>query len=75
MRFASNPVLLPDGTAAGLRGSIADVTSRKLGELALEQAYREIAALKDRLEAENTYYREKIQRWSPPASCWDRATP
>jgi PAS domain S-box-containing protein len=65
VRFASNPVLLPDGTAAGLRGSIADVTARKLGELALEQAYREIAALKDRLEAENTYYREKIEAVEP----------
>ena len=61
VRFASNPVRRPDGSAAGFRGSIADVTSRKLGELALEKAYREIAALKDRLEAENTYYREKIQ--------------
>ena len=61
VRFASNPVRLPDGSAAGVRGSIADVTSRKLGELALERAYQEIAALKDRLEAENTYYREKIQ--------------
>ena len=61
VRFASNPVRLPDGTAAGVRGSIADVTSRKLGEIALERAYQEIAELKDRLEAENTYYREKIQ--------------
>jgi len=61
VRFAANPVRMPDGTAAGFRGSIADVTSRKVGELALEKAYREIAELKDRLEAENTYYREKIQ--------------
>ena len=61
VRFASNAVRLPDGTAAGVRGSIADVTAGKLGELALEKAYREIAALKDQLEAENTYYREKIQ--------------
>ena len=45
----------------GVPGSIADITSRKVGELALEKAYREIAELKDRLEAENTYYREKIQ--------------
>ena len=65
VRFASNPVRLPDGSAAGLRGSLADVTSRKVGELALEQAYREIAALKDKLEAENTYYREKIQAVEP----------
>src|SRR5262249_21965392 len=61
VRFASNAVRLPDGTAAGVRGSISDVTAGKLGELALEKAYGEIAALKDRLEAENTYYREKIQ--------------
>ena len=61
VRFASNAVRLPDGTAAGVRGSVSDVTAGKLGELALEKAYREIAALKDRLEAENTYYREKIQ--------------
>jgi len=61
VRFASNPVRLADGTLRGVRGSIADVTARKLGELALEKAYIQIAALKDRLEAENTYYREKIQ--------------
>jgi len=61
VRFASNPVRLPDASAAGIRGSIADVTARKLGEIALERAYQEIAELKDRLEAENTYYREKIQ--------------
>jgi formate hydrogenlyase transcriptional activator len=60
VRFAANPVRMPDGTPAGFRGSIADVTARKVGELALEKAYREIAELKDRLEAENTYYREKI---------------
>src|SRR4029453_18155655 len=60
VRFAANPVRMPDGTPAGFRGSIADVTSRKVGELALEKAYREIAEPKDRLEAENTYYREKI---------------
>jgi formate hydrogenlyase transcriptional activator len=61
VRFASNPVRLPDGTTAGFRGSLSDVTARKLGEMALERAYQEIAELKDRLEAENTYYREKIQ--------------
>jgi PAS domain S-box-containing protein len=61
VRQVNNPVHLDDGEPAGSRGSIGDVTSRKLGELALQGAYREIAALKDRLEAENTYYREKIQ--------------
>jgi PAS domain S-box-containing protein len=61
VRQASNPVRLEEEQRAGVRGSIGDVTGRKLGELALQQAYLEIGALKDRLEAENTYYREKIQ--------------
>jgi PAS domain S-box-containing protein len=61
VRQASNPVRLEDGSPGGTRGSIGDVTARKLGELALQKAYVEIGALKDRLEAENTLYREKIQ--------------
>jgi PAS domain S-box-containing protein len=61
VRQASNPVLLDDARPGGTRASIGDITPRKLGELALQSAYEEIAALKDRLEAENTYYREKIQ--------------
>ena len=62
VRQASNPVQPRERAApAGIRGSIGDVTARKLGELALQKAYEEIGALKDRLEAENTYYREKIQ--------------
>jgi transcriptional regulator with GAF, ATPase, and Fis domain len=61
VRQVNNPVRLDDGEPAGTRGSIGDVTSRKLGELALQKAYQEIGALKDQLEAENTYYREKIQ--------------
>jgi len=61
VRQASNPVQLDHAEPAGSRGSIGDITSRKLSELALQNAYQEIAALKDRLEAENTYYREKIQ--------------
>jgi PAS domain S-box-containing protein len=61
VRQANNPVRLEDGAPGGTRGSIGDVTARKLGELALQKAYLEIGALKDRLEAENTFYREKIQ--------------
>jgi PAS domain S-box-containing protein len=61
VRQVSNPVRLEEGRPAGSRGSIGDITDRKLGELALQKAYAEIAGLKDRLEAENTYYREKIQ--------------
>ncbi|MGA8893217.1 MAG: sigma 54-interacting transcriptional regulator [Anaeromyxobacteraceae bacterium] len=61
VRQANNPVSIGPGRTAGTRGSIGDVNARKLGELALQKAYEEIAALKDELEAENTYYREKIQ--------------
>jgi PAS domain S-box-containing protein len=61
VRQVNNPVRLDDAGPAGSRGSIGDVTARKLGELALQKAYEEIGALKDRLEAENTYYRDKVQ--------------
>jgi len=50
---SNNPVQVEEAGLEGTRGSIRDITSRK-------QAFSEIAALKDRLEAENTYYREKI---------------
>ena len=58
---ASNPVTLDGSRLAGSRGSIRDITDRKQDELNLRKAYGEIAVLKDRLEAENTYYRDKIQ--------------
>jgi PAS domain S-box-containing protein len=57
----NNPVRLEGGRSAGTRGSIRDITLRKQSELDLKQAYLEIGVLKDQLEAENTYYREKIQ--------------
>jgi chemotaxis protein methyltransferase CheR len=57
----NNPVRLEGALSAGTRGSIRDITARKQSELDLKQAYKEIGVLKDQLEAENTYYREKIQ--------------
>jgi PAS domain S-box-containing protein len=57
----NNPVRLADGQFAGTRGSIRDITPRKQSELELRKAYQEIGALKDQLEAENIYYREKVQ--------------
>ena len=57
----NNPVWLPGHRFAGSRGSIRDITIRKENELELETAYEQIRSLKDQLEAENTYYREKIQ--------------
>ncbi|HJV88698.1 MAG TPA: sigma 54-interacting transcriptional regulator [Holophagaceae bacterium] len=62
---SNNPVHLEDGTFGGTRGSLRDITDRKRGELELKVAYGEITALKDRLEAENTYYRERIQAQEP----------
>lgn len=57
----NNPVRIEGGRSAGTRGSIRDITLRKQSELDLKQAYLEIGTLKDQLEAENTYFREKIQ--------------
>ena len=64
---ASNPVLLDGGRFAGNRGSIRDISERKENQLALQRAYEEIRDLKDRLEAENTYYREEIRAVEGPA--------
>jgi len=58
---SNNPVKVGDAPFQGSRGSIRDITARKNSELELQRAYEEIGGLKDRLEAENTYYREKIQ--------------
>ncbi len=57
----NNPVRLEGVQSAGTRGSIRDITARKQSELDLKRAYHEIGLLKDQLEAENNYYREKIQ--------------
>ena len=64
---ASNPVLLEGGRFAGTRGSIRDISERKESQLELQRAYEEIRALKDRLEAENTYYREEIRAAEGPS--------
>jgi len=58
---SNNPVRLGGELLAGTRGSLRDITARKKDELELVQAYEKIGLLKDQLEAENTYYREKIQ--------------
>lgn len=70
---ASNPVQLDGTHLGGSRGSIRDITDRKQAELDLKQAYREIQELKDRLEAENTYYREKIQAVEPSSELLGRS--
>ena len=55
-------VLLDNASLAGARFSLRDVTARKQAELELKTAYEQIGNLKDQLEAENTYYRAKIQQ-------------
>jgi len=61
VELANNPVRVEGLGFLGTRGSVRDITGRKEGELALQTAYGEIQVLKDRLEAENTYYREQVQ--------------
>jgi len=46
------------GASDRLMGISLDVTERKAGQLALEQAYQEIRQLKERLEKENIYLRQ-----------------
>ncbi len=47
------------GDCDRLMGISLDVTERKAGQLALEQAYQEIRQLKERLEQENIYLRQE----------------
>jgi len=45
-------------------GAVMDVTAAKQSQQALEQAFREIKALKDRLQSENIVLREEIDKAS-----------
>ncbi len=55
------PVTGDDGSLRGVRGSNRDVTDRKRSETELRRALAEIQRLRDRLEAENTYFREQFE--------------
>jgi PAS domain S-box-containing protein len=48
--------------------TIRDITERKRSHLALEQAYREIEQLKNRLEQENLYLRGQVQPAAIPGA-------
>jgi PAS domain S-box-containing protein len=52
------------GHVARVVGMCADVTERKEAERALERAYQEIEALKDRLQDENIALREEVDKAS-----------
>lgn len=51
----------PNGELDFFFGVGIDITKRRAAETRLKKAYKEIKVLKDRLEAENTYLREKIK--------------
>jgi len=59
------PVRPPGGQLAGNRGCIRDISERKRADLARKQAADEIRMLRDQLEAENTFYRARIQAIDP----------
>lgn len=71
----ANPVRIEGQPQAGSRGSLRDISDRKAGELALKAALDKITALTDRLEAENTYYREKIQVELGPSEILGQSDP
>ena len=62
MDHACTPVTGPGGAFLGVRGSNRDVTRKKLGEEQLRQALVEIERLRERLEVDNTYLREQVER-------------
>ena len=55
------PVTGEQGELLGFRASNRDITVRKEGEIALQNAYSEITELKAQLEADRTYLREEIK--------------
>jgi len=55
------PVVGEDGASLGIRGSNRDITERKRSQEELRRAFEEIGQLRDRLEADNTYMRERLQ--------------
>ena len=65
-RFVPNPLVITDrwidehGQIADYQAVGRDITARKLAEESLQSANRELAQLKDRLQAQNTYLQEEL---------------
>jgi PAS domain S-box-containing protein len=55
------PVIDDQGRLQGHRASNRDVTERKMAEVELRSAYKEIEQLKNQLEAESAYLQEEIK--------------
>ena len=61
IEHACQPVVGAQGEKLGFRASNRDITSRKEGEIKLQNAYSDIEVLKVQLEADRTYLREEIK--------------
>ncbi len=55
-----SPVARRDGRSLGVRGSARDITAKKQSEHDLRRALEEISRIRDQLEADNTYLRERV---------------
>ncbi len=61
IEHSCQPVTDDEGNMVGFRASNRDVTSRKLAEIDLRNAYTEISELKAHLEAETAYLQDEIK--------------
>ncbi len=58
---SSSPMFDQEGRFCGSVALVTDITERKRAEINLKNAYREIAELKNQLEAEKVYLQEEIR--------------
>ncbi|MBC2735907.1 MAG: sigma 54-interacting transcriptional regulator [Desulfobacteraceae bacterium] len=61
IEHSCQPVTDDEGNVVGFRASNRDVTFRKLAEIDLRNAYKEISELKAQLEAETAYLQDEIK--------------
>ena len=60
VEYVSTPIQHPEDGLVGAVVTFRDITERKAAEVALQDAMKELAALKDRLAEENLYLREEV---------------
>ena len=61
VEYVSTPIQHPEDGLVGAVVTFRDITERKAAEVALQDAMKELAALKDRLAEENLYLREEVK--------------